>query len=125
MSRDQNAGRSHNIRIDSSSCERVEQFKHLGTTLASQNSLQEESKSRLKSGNACYYSVKNRLSSSLLSKIYGIKAYRTKILPFVLYGCETWSLTFREGLRLRVFENMVLRYEVTGECRILHNEELN
>jgi len=68
----------------------------------------------------------------LLSKIYGIKAYRTKILPFVLYGCETWSLTFREGLRLRVFENRVLRRvfgpkrdDVTGEWRKLHNEELN
>jgi hypothetical protein len=53
-------------------------------------------------------------------------------LPVVLYGCETWSLTLREKHRLRVFENRVLRrifgpkrYEVTGECRILHNEEVN
>jgi hypothetical protein len=54
------------------------------------------------------------------------------ILPVVLYGCETWSLTLREGHRLRVFENRVLRRifgprrdEVTGEWRKLHNEELN
>ena len=54
------------------------------------------------------------------------------ILPVVLYGCETWSLTLREEKKLRVFENMVLRRifgprrdEVTGEWRRLHNEELN
>jgi hypothetical protein len=56
----------------------------------------------------------------------------TIILPVVLYGCETWSLTLREERRLRVFENRVLRRvfghkraEVTGEWRKLHNEELN
>ena len=61
-----------------------------------------------------------------------IKIYRTIILPVVLYGCETWSLTLREECRLRVFENRVLRRifgakrdEVTGERRKLHNEELN
>ena len=58
--------------------------------------------------------------------------YRTIILPLVLYGCETWSLTLREDHRLRVFENRVLRRifgpkreEVTGEWRKLHNEELS
>jgi hypothetical protein len=54
-SRDQNAGRNTNIRIDNSSFEMVEKFKYLGTTLTNQNSTQEEVKSRLKSGNACYY----------------------------------------------------------------------
>ena len=92
MSRDQNAGRSHSIRIDNSSIERVEEFKYLGTSLTNQNSIQEEIKSRLKLGNACYYSVQN----SLLSKNLKIKIYRTIILPVVLYGCETWSLTLRE-----------------------------
>jgi hypothetical protein len=53
-------------------------------------------KTRLKLGNACYYSVQNLLSSSLLSKNLKIKIYRTIILPVVLYGCETWSLTLRE-----------------------------
>jgi len=38
-----------------------------------------------------------------------IKIYRTIILPVLLYGCETWSLTLREERKLRVFENMVLR----------------
>ena len=61
-----------------------------------------------------------------------IKIYGIIILPIVLYGCETWSLTLREERKLRVFENMVLRRifglrrnEVTGKWRRLHNEELN
>jgi hypothetical protein len=71
------------------------------------------------------------LSSSLLFKNVKIKIYRTIILPVVLYGCESWSLTLREECRLRVFENKVLRrifgpkrYEVTGEWRRLHNKEI-
>ena len=76
--------------------------------------------------------MQNLLSSSLLSKYLKIKIYRTIILPVVLYGFETWSLTLREERRLRVFENRVLRRvfgpkrdEVTGEWRKLHNEELS
>jgi hypothetical protein len=70
--------------------------------------------------------MQNLLSSSLLSKNLKIKIYRTTILPAVLYGCETWSLTLREVRRLRVFENRVLKTdEVTGEWRKLHNEELH
>ena len=83
-------------------------------------------------GNACYYSVQNLLSSSLLSKKLKIKIYRTIILPLVLYGCETSSLTLREERRLMVFENRVLRRvfgpktdEVTRKWRKLHNEELS
>ena len=84
MSRDQNAGRSHSMKNDSSAFETVEEFKCLGTTLTNQNSIQEEIKSRLKSGNACYHSVQNILSSSLLSKNLKIKIYKTIILPLVL-----------------------------------------
>ena len=87
----------------------MEQFKYLGTTLIDQNGIQEEIKSRLKSGNACCYSVQNILSSSLLTKNLKIKIYRTVILPVVLYGCETWSLTLRKERRLRVFESRVVR----------------
>ena len=75
--------------------EGAEEFKYMGTTLTNQNSIQEEIKSRLKSGNACYYSVQSILSSSLLSRNLKIKIYRTIILPVVLYGCKTWSLTLR------------------------------
>ena len=80
----------------------------MGTTLTNQNSISEENKSRLRLGNACYHSVQNILSSRLLSKNLKIKIYRTIILPVVLYGCKTWSLTLREERKLRVFENMLL-----------------
>jgi len=73
-----------------STFERVEGFTYLGTTLKIQNPIQEEIKSRLRSGNACYHSVQNLLSSSLLPKNLSIKIYITIILPVVLYGCETW-----------------------------------
>ena len=68
MSRDQNAVRCHSMKIDNSPIEKVEEFKYSATTLTNQNSIQEEIKSRLKLGNACYYSVQNLLSSSLSSK---------------------------------------------------------
>jgi hypothetical protein len=71
------------------------------------------------------------LYSGLISKNINIKKYKTIILPVVLYGCETWSLTLREERRLRMFENRVLRGifgtkrgDVTGEWRRLHNEDL-
>jgi UDP-galactopyranose mutase len=73
MTRDQNAGRSHSIKIEDIFFARVEEFKYLETTLTNQNSIQKEIKNRLKSRNACYHSVQNRLSSSLLSKDLKIK----------------------------------------------------
>jgi hypothetical protein len=83
--------------------------------------IEEEIKRRLNSGNVCYHSVQNLLSSLLLSKSLKIRLYKTIILPVVLYGCETWSLTLREEHKLGVFENRVLRRifgpkrdEVTG-----------
>jgi hypothetical protein len=131
MSRAQNAGRNGNIQIGNKSFETVEQFKYLETTLTNQNSIHEEIKSRLKSGNACFHSVQNLMSSSLLSKNVKIKIYRTITLPVVLYGCGSWSLTLREESRLRVFENKVLRKifgpkrdDVTEEWRRLRNKEL-
>ena len=126
-----NIRRSQNIKIDNNSFSRVEEIKYFAKNLTNQNSVQEEIKNSLKSGNACYHSVQNILSSSLLFKTIKIKIYRIIILP-VLYGCETWSLTLREERRPRMFENRVLRRtfgpkreEVKGEWRKLHNEELN
>jgi hypothetical protein len=102
----------------------------LGITLTKQNDIYDEIKSRLNSGNACYYSVQNLLSSCLISKNLKIKMYKTVILPVMLYGQETWSLTLREEHRLRVFENRVLRIfgperEEDGLWRKLHNDGLH
>jgi hypothetical protein len=110
----------------------VSQFKYLGTTVTNQNSIQEEFKRRLNSGNACYHSVQNLLSSHLLSKNVKVTIYKTIILPMILYGCETWSLTVPEKHKLKVFENRVLRRifgpkrdGVAGGWRKQHNEELH
>jgi hypothetical protein len=68
----------------------------------------------------------------LISKNVNYKIYKIIILPVVLYGCETWTMTLRKKRRLRVFENRVLRKifgpkkdNVTREWRKLQNEELN
>jgi hypothetical protein len=99
-------------------------------TVTIQNLIQEEIKRRLNSVNACYHSVQNLLSFHLLLKNIEIRIYKTVILPVVLYGCETLSLTLWEEHRLRVFENRVLRRifglkrdEETGGWRKQHNEE--
>jgi hypothetical protein len=110
-------------KIAKRSFKNVSQFKYLQTTVTNQNLIQEEIKKRLNSGNACYHSVQNLLSSFLLFKNVEIR--------MVLYGCKTWSLMLREEHRLRMFENKVLRIfgpkrdEVTaGWEKKLHNEEL-
>jgi hypothetical protein len=85
MSRDQNAGQNGNIQMGNKLFETEEHFKYFVTTLTNQNSIHDENeiKRRLKSGNACYHSVQNLLSSSLLSRSVKIKIYRTVILLVV------------------------------------------
>jgi hypothetical protein len=122
LSRHQNAGQSYDIKIANRCFENVAKFRYLGTSITNQNLIQEEIKRRLNLGNACYHSVQNLLSLE----------FTKLILPLVLYGCKTWSLTLKEEHRLRVFENRVLRRifgprrdEATGDWRKLHNEELH
>ncbi|KAJ4425726.1 hypothetical protein ANN_27922 [Periplaneta americana] len=127
-----NIVRIGNIKIGDLSFEEMEKFKYLGATVTNINDTREEIKRRINMGNACYYSVEKLLSSSLLSKNLKVRIYKTVILPVLLYGCDTWTLTLREEHRLRMFENKVLRKifgakrdEVTGEWRKLHNTELH
>jgi hypothetical protein len=132
LSRRHNAGQNNAIRIANRSLQNVAQLKYLRTVVTNQNLIQEEVKWRLNWSNACYHLVKKFLSSRLLSKNIKIWIYKTIILPEVLHGCETWSLTLREKHRLRVFGNMVLRRtfeskrnEETEGWRKLNNEELH
>jgi hypothetical protein len=131
MSRHPYSGHNQNIRTANESFENVSKFKYLGTTLTDRNDIYDEIKSRLNSGNACYYSVQNLLSFRLISKNLEIKLYKTVILPVMLYECETWSLTLGEEHRLKVFENCVLKKifgpkrEEDGSWRKLHNDELH
>ena len=84
-------------------------FKYLGVTVTNTMDIREEIKRRINMGYACYYSLEKILSSHLLSKKLKVNTYKPIILPVVLYGCETWSLTLRKEHRVRVFENNVLR----------------
>jgi hypothetical protein len=95
LPRHQNVGQNRDMKIANRYFENVSQFKYLETTVTNQNLIQEKIKRRLNSGNACYNSVQNLLSSQLLSKNYKIRIYKTIILPVVLFGCETWPLTLR------------------------------
>ena len=81
----------------------------MGTALINQNSIKEENTSRLKPGNACYQSVQNLLSSSLLTKNLRLSYTELQFCETVLHGCKTWLLTLREERKLKVFENKVLR----------------
>jgi hypothetical protein len=85
ISRHPNNGQNQNIRIANESFENVAKLIHLGTTLTNQNDIHDEIRSRLNSGNACYHSVQNLLSSRLISKNLKIKMYKTNFA-----GCAVW-----------------------------------
>ena len=108
-SRQQNVTQNPIVVIENLSFGNVEKLKFLGVMVTNTNGIREEIKPRINVGNACYYSLEQILSSHLLSKKLKVNTYKTIILPVVLYGCETWSLTLIEEHRLRVFENKVLR----------------
>jgi hypothetical protein len=99
LSRQQNAGQNQDIKIANIYFENVAQFRYLGTTTKNENLIQEESKRRLNSGNGCYHSVQNILSSRMLSKNIKIRIYKSITLRVVLYGYGTWPLTLREEHR--------------------------
>jgi hypothetical protein len=108
QSRQENEGQNRNLKRANTSFENTVQFRYLGTTATYQNLIPGEIKGTLISANACYYSVKKLFLSSAVQNV-NIKTCKTIILPVVLYGCETLSLTLKEEHILRVFENSMLR----------------
>jgi hypothetical protein len=80
LARHQNAGQYHDVKIANRCFENVEQVRYLGPTTATQNLIQEEIKRRLNSGNACYHSVENLLSSRMLSRNIKIRIYKTNVI---------------------------------------------
>jgi hypothetical protein len=85
-----NEGHSYDMMIANTFYEKVAK-QYFVKTVTNQNLIQDEIKSRLNPGNACYHSVQNRLSSCLLSTNVKSRIHKTVTLPAVLYGCETWS----------------------------------
>jgi hypothetical protein len=114
-----------NINTANRSFENVAQFKYLETTVTNQNLIQEEIKRRLTSGNACYHSVQNLLSSCLSHKNIKMTMYKTIIVPVLLFGSETLSVTLREEHTEGVENIGPKRDEMVGGWGYLHNEELH
>ena len=105
------------------SFEKVEKFKYLGVTVTNTKDISEEIKRRINMGNACYYPLEKILLSRLLYKKLEVNTYKTIILTVVLYACETLSPILRDGNRLKVHKNKVVRKifgakrdEITREC---------
>jgi hypothetical protein len=103
MSRHSNSGQKQNKWTANESFENVAKFRYLGRTLKIQIDIHDEIKSRMNSGNALSFSLKAFVFPFHIKKL-NIKTYKTVILPVLLYGFETWSLTLREEHGLRVLE---------------------
>ena len=94
---------------DEGDIEKMSVFKYLGALITKNNEVEKEVKHKLNIRNACYYSVQELFSSQILSRNIKLRICETTILPVVLYGSDTWSLTLKEEERLRVFEKKILR----------------
>ena len=98
-----NVIQNQNIVIGNLSFENVEKFRYLGVTVTNTNDIREKVKHRINMGNVCYYSLNKISSSRLLSKKLKVNTHKTIVLPVVLTGCGTWSLTLREKQKLWMF----------------------
>jgi len=130
MSQDQNAGGSHNIKIDNSSFERVVEL-NIGKNLNKSKFYSRWNKERVEVRECLPSFLAESFVFHFATQKPEDSICRTIIFPVVLCECDTWSLTLREEPRLRVFENRVLRRlfvprrdEVTGEWRKLRKEEI-
>jgi len=96
MSRHQNAGQNHNIKVSNKSLEIVAKFKYMSTTATNRIYIHEEIKDRSNLGNVFYHSVHKLLTSHLVAENLKTKTHESITLPTILCGCETWYLTSRE-----------------------------
>jgi hypothetical protein len=108
MSHHQNAGQGLNVMIADKSLKNVAELKYSGTTIICQRCIHKEINNRLNLVNACCHSVPHLLTSHISNNLK-IILYKTAILPIILYGHETWSLTLIKEHRLWVFETRMLR----------------
>ena len=104
-SRHQNVIQNQNTVVGNLSFENVEKFRYLRVTVTNTNDIRKQIKLRINVGNACYYSLEEILTSHLLSKKLKVNTDKTIILPVVLYACETWSLTSRDGAQVKDVRN--------------------
>jgi hypothetical protein len=119
------------ININSMHLEKVKSFKHLGSIVNGNNSIEEEIKERIILGNKAFYANQALIKSKLLSKKAKLKIYWTLVRPVITYACETWVLKETIKQKLLVFERKILRTisgptkERDGTWRIKTNDELN
>ena len=111
------------------SFERVNQFKYLGSILTDDNNISEEVRSRVTSGNKCFFALSNVFKSKIINRKLKITAFNTILKPIVMYGSECWTLTTKDEEFLRAWERKILRKiygpkQLDGQWRIRTNEEL-
>jgi len=127
--RNQSSG-SRALNIENKEIEQVRSFKYLGSTVNTDNTMEEEIKERIAMGNKAFFANKKIYQSKLISKNAKLKLYFSVIRPVVTYACETWILKETIINRLMVFERKILRkilgptYE-NGSWRIKTNQELD
>jgi hypothetical protein len=95
--------------VEGKSYERVNQFIYLGSQINSKNSIQEEIRLRIQTGNRCLFANKKLLNNKDLNGASKLQIYKFILRPAVIYGCETWTMTVTEQNRQLVFERRVLR----------------
>jgi len=119
------------IGITQTHLEQVKSFKHLGSIVNGNNSIEEEIKGRISLGNKAFYANQVLFKSKLFTRNSKLRMYKTLVRPAVTCACETWVLKGNIKIKLRVFVRKVLRRiygpteEKDGTWRIESNEELN
>jgi len=124
-----NMRKPHNLKIGNKEIEGVSEFKYLGNIIENNNRNDRCIRERIQTGKKAYYANVDMFKSKIISRRSKLQIYKTIIMPAVIYGAETWTLTAAEENVLRRFERNVLRKiygPVVGKgvWRIRYNNEL-